>query len=72
LIIFIVTSIFLFQALLKQSGATEIESTDVGGSGHPGGAIDTEIAKIVDETLTDPEGPTTIEGGTSQSVEATA
>jgi hypothetical protein len=58
----IVISTYLFQALLKQSDVTGLKSTDIGGGGHPSEAIDSEIARIVDEALMGPEGPTSTEG----------
>lgn len=42
-----------------------------GGGDHPGGAVDSEIARIADEALTVPEGPITAEGGVDRAVEAT-
>jgi hypothetical protein len=45
----VITVILSFQTLQKWAGAAEIEGTEAGGGGHPEGAIDIEIARILSE-----------------------
>jgi hypothetical protein len=59
----IVTHVFSFHELLKLTSTAKAEGADAGGRGHSDKAIDSETAKVVDETSAGVKGPTTIEGG---------
>jgi hypothetical protein len=68
-----VTLLSLFRTLLKETEAAENIHFDAAIGDHPEGAIDAEVARIVSENTTDPDGLETAEtivgasmGGTNQ------
>jgi hypothetical protein len=53
----IITLSSSFQTLLKKAEAARTGGADAGDESRPKGAVDAEVARIVSEAVTDPDGP---------------